>query len=205
MRGRGWRRIAAWSARALRPAAASQRCYARHPPAAATAALLSFEAKLRTARSRSSWPTSAPCDRIDLPICQDRVPREFRSNLGLGKSASLVDVGPPLFRTLVVVPMVRREITSPKRPSPYHPKVCRYGLRQPFVITRWMPPRGVAGLRSRGRCSANGSGSGSGVLAQFTHELPSRCAASSGYRQQAGACPVVSDDFLSTVDGSGGQ
>jgi hypothetical protein len=45
--------------------------------------------------------------------CQGRVSSEIRSNLGLGKSSRLVDVGPPLFCTLVVVPMMRCEVLTP--------------------------------------------------------------------------------------------
>jgi hypothetical protein len=173
--------------------------------ATATVALLPFESPRRTARPHGAQFCSVPSRRTNSPICQDRVPREFRSNLGLGTSAPLVDVGPPLFRTLVVVPMMRCENTAPKQPWPGNPNDCRYGLRQPFLVAAPVSVRAVTGLRSGGPCSASGSGSGTGVLAQFTHEFPSRCGLSPGYRQQTGARPVVSDDVLSTVDGTGGQ
>ncbi len=51
--------------------------------------------------------------RLDSPVCQGRVPGEIRSNLRLGKSTPLVDVGPPLFHTLVVFPMMRCKVPSP--------------------------------------------------------------------------------------------
>lgn len=153
-------------------------------------------------------PSCSRADRLGpnfVVTCQSQVSRDYRSNLGLGSSVRLVDVGPPLFCRLVVVPMMRCEITSPEQPWPGHPDMCRYGLIRPFLVTRRAPVRAVSGLGSGGLCWPDRSESGSGVSAQITHEFPSRPGQSPGYRQQTGARPVVSHEVLSTFDGSGGE